>query len=1058
MSKAIQGAAELAGAVAMGAAAFVTGGAALAIPGYAQAMGMLVIAGISSEIGAIAQALTTNRGVQVTDRRPASNRTVVYGTQMVGGTLVYESVTGHQYNQIIVLAGHTIHSIQGIFLDGRKVIFKGSGNGWGVRNGVGFGGDASNSDQIGPDGVTHYNFGGKVYVEARYGDQPTGDVMGSMTGNDSIWAYNATTGDAPSLQGCTYIYLKCVASSSQFPQRPEVKILLNGKTDILDPRTGLRGFTNNNALVLADVITDTQFGLGDDNVDQTQLIAAANLCDEQVAVAALSGATESRYCCDYAYDTGTAPADVMATMLAGMAGRISYVGGKWFIFPGAYVGSSMSFDASALTASVQWNPARSVRDLPNRVTGTHISAEYPYSVAGNYYQNRQTVQNTFDLKFTQSSYPYYAQDVRHGYPNDEWLNEDNGHIRPMELGLPTVLSLTQCQRVAKINLLRARARQGTGALEMRLDAYKLQPCNVLSFTFSQLGWNGQVLEIVGTTLKVDKVSSDQGEAYSVRYMLNVQQTDPSIYAWSTSEELTIYAAPAAPTQTPLIPNPPTNLQLSSGANTAIVGQDGSVTPVIQVTWNTPLDNAATGIAIQYQLVGQANWYYAPTADISLNVGLISTVVAGLHYNIRIATVRANGALSSWVEQDNFLVPTLNSFLGQLGAQWPGGANLPAPGADVTSTNLPAELLQNGSFEVQFAGWTVARNLVTPIDTMEHHSGSASARLRGGAITQTVVLTVGRTYRAQVWVKTNGSVVGNGSLGAGLNFADPGQNISILSVSGGTQVNLSNVNPGVVLAAIQATDWTLIQMTLSVNVTGSYRINLEDDYGTSNLNAYAWFDEASVIDVGNGIELLQNGGFESGFTGWSIVSFPPLDLYQHKYGNNSLYLLGGQASQNVILLADHTYVLQGWVMTNGSVVGNGSQGAGFSISDPSSNLRVQKTNGTAVNSAGVNPGVLLAATAATGWTQLQMTFHCNTAGSYQFNITDDYGTANANAGAWFDGVTLMDTTGAPDVTSANTSNDTSYVSGVPSSVIASVVPTGYKLIINNGTKTYSIEAI
>jgi hypothetical protein len=46
----------------------------------------------------------------------------------------------------------------------------------------------------------------------------------------------------------------------------------------------------------------------------------------------------------------------------------------------------------------------------------------------------------------------------------------------------------------------------------------------------------------------------------------------------------------------------------------------------------------------------------------------------------------------------------------------------------------------------------------------------------------------------------------------------------------------------------------------------------------------------------------------------------------------------------------------------------------------------------------------------------------------------------------------------DVTGSNTSNDTSFVSGVPSSVIASVVPTGYKLIINNGTKTYSIEAI
>jgi Tfp pilus assembly protein PilX len=75
-----------------------------------------------------------------------------------------------------------------------------------------------------------------------------------------------------------------------------------------------------------------------------------------------------------------------------------------------------------------------------------------------------------------------------------------------------------------------------------------------------------------------------------------------------------------------------------------------------------------------------------------------------------------------------------------------------------------------------------------------------------------------------------------------------------------------------------------------------------------------------------------------------------------------------------------------------------------------------------------------------------------------NLTDDYGTSNVNANAWFDGVSLVDTTGGADVTSANTSNDTSYVSGVPSSTIASVVPTGYKLYINSGSKSYSIEAI
>lgn len=125
MAKAITGVAELAGAAALGVGAFLTGGAALAIPGYAQAMTTLVISGIASEAGAIADALTSNRGMQIAKRQPASNRGIIYGTQMVGGTVVHLSTSGHQYHRLLVLTGHACHSIQGIWIDGRKVTSKG---------------------------------------------------------------------------------------------------------------------------------------------------------------------------------------------------------------------------------------------------------------------------------------------------------------------------------------------------------------------------------------------------------------------------------------------------------------------------------------------------------------------------------------------------------------------------------------------------------------------------------------------------------------------------------------------------------------------------------------------------------------------------------------------------------------------------------------------------------------------------------------------------------------------------------------------------------------------
>jgi hypothetical protein len=67
----------------------------------------------------------------------------------------------------------------------------------------------------------------------------------------------------------------------------------------------------------------------------------------------------------------------------------------------------------------------------------------------------------------------------------------------------------------------------------------------------------------------------------------------------------------------------------------------------------------------------------------------------------------------------------------------------------------------------------------------------------------------------------------------------------------------------------------------------------------------------------------------------------------------------------------------------------------------------------------------------------------TATAYYHVVAQDY----AAAAQW-----------GADQTSSNTSADTSAVSGVPSYVIANVVPNGYKVILNPGNRTYSITAI
>lgn len=704
MSKAITGLAEL------GAAAVIAGGMVFPPtaeffnnPIFYKMLTSLVIAGVSSEAGAAASALTENRGMGITTRQTAAARQIVYGQQRVGGVEIYRSTTGSshdQFNYIIVLAGHEIDSIQNLYLDGRQVHWQGSGNGWSVRNGVGFGGVADANSYTGPNGV-QYNFGGVghsgIYCEARYGDQLDGDVMASLTANDPIWVADGL-GNSPWVAGCAYVYLKIEYNTNVFPGEPEIRFTVNGKNNIYDPRTNTTGFTSNWALITADVVTDPIFGLGDNTVNQAQLIAAANVCDEQVALAAIPGTSESRYTTNYHYDTTVSPGNVIATMMDGAVGRISRIGGEWFLWPSYWQGPSFTFDQSDLTGNMQWEPNVSFKDLINRITGTYIAPTFPFNITGNLYDQNGfyngQAQDNFPFAFQPTNFPEYAQDPLHGYASDQWLNEDGGTQLPKDVSFQTVLSVTQAQRCAKIMLLRNRF-QGSGTFPMNLAAWRMQPLDVMQFTFAQNGWLEKSLEISGVSFSI----SEQGDGgvQTISAKMSVQETDASIYEWSTSEELTVYDVAATPAQTTYDPAPPTSMSLTSGANTAIINADGSVSPRIEVQWDTPEDVLTKQIQIQYQQVGASVWLSAPTVDVSLNLGYITGVIAGQQYNVRIRSARANGAISAWEEIDGYTESITLSVENNLAL---------APGS------LVAEAYPDGTAAIDVSGFTATIGMLS----------------------------------------------------------------------------------------------------------------------------------------------------------------------------------------------------------------------------------------------------------------------------------------------------------------------------------------------------------
>jgi hypothetical protein len=183
-------------------------------------------------------------------------------------------------------------------------------------------------------------------------------------------------------------------------------------------------------------------------------------------------------------------------------------------------------------------------------------------------------------------------------------------------------------------------------------------------SFPVLGWNNQLLEVTGVRFTVKEGDDENGP--SLYTSVDVDQTDVSIYEWSVTEEQTILAVPAGATQVPYVVAPPTNVVLDSGANTAVVGADGVVTPRISVTWDAPADPSVTKIQIQYQLVGASVWTDSGSADVTSLQAFITGVVAAQSYNVQIRSVRANNAASVWVGTNSFLVSNTLSSITSLG--------------------------------------------------------------------------------------------------------------------------------------------------------------------------------------------------------------------------------------------------------------------------------------------------------------------------------------------------------------------------------------------------------
>jgi hypothetical protein len=487
----------------------------------------------------------------VTIREPVTPRDLVYGRARKGGTIIFLhasdsnpfSIFGFQddgesnnknLDLIIVLAGHQVESIGAVYFEGEEA--------------------------VSAAGVVQGRWSGKVTLEKALGAADQVAFPGLRSALPGLWT------DQHRLAGCAAIRLRLKYDTDAFPSGiPNITVDVEGKNDIWDPRTETFGYSRNPALCLADFMADEVWGVGAgigemDGIDVDRLVEAANICDEEVALAA--GGVEPRYTCDGVISLAEAPKTIIEGLLSSFAGRAAYSAGVWRIMAGAWLPASADLSADDVRSGGFKMATRiTMSSNFNAVRGQFVSPENDWQA---------------------DDFPAIASDV--------YLAEDNGERRWKDISLPFTISAPMAQRLAKIELESGR-RQLTVRVGGKLQAWRASVGDCVNFSYSRWGFAPKPFVVHGVSLDI----SSAGDGALLLPELLLRETSPLVYDWDASEEQIYAAAPRT--------NLPSAFSLAAPGSPAVteslyVTRDGAgVKARVQLEW----EEAGSAFVAEYRV-------------------------------------------------------------------------------------------------------------------------------------------------------------------------------------------------------------------------------------------------------------------------------------------------------------------------------------------------------------------------------------------------------------------------------------------------------------------------
>jgi hypothetical protein len=247
---------------------------------------------------------------------------------------------------------------------------------------------------------------------------------------------------------------------------------------------------------------------------------------------------------------------------------------------------------------------------------------------------------------------------------------------------------------------------------------------------------------------------------------------------------------------------------------------------------------------------------------SCSAGGVNPVLSGFRLEVDASvdtTLLTNTLAASMLNSDSTLTLTNSANLYRsTGYVKVGRETMHYTGITTTGSGAPDSLIINPNFDNNGMGWGYDLSTLTvpPVyDTVNVTGGAAQSFYTNATTTrliQSVAVITGHTYTLTFSVKSTGTTLSGGALGAGVFIVSGGT----FSAPTGTNIitATSGANNGVLLSTAIAQNWTTATATFTANTTGSVRFYVTGNFnGTANPGVY--FDGISMVDTASGTTTL-----------------------------------------------------------------------------------------------------------------------------------------------------------------------------------------------------------